>query len=457
MIDALIWFITVEFLSLIFLPVTFLLFKNLPDRGYAFGKALSILFVSFILWILSNMHVLPNDRWAIILIVALLTAVSCVLFWRYRQGIKEFILKNRGVIVATEVIFLSFFILYSVIRSYNPEIVNTEKPMDFAFLNAIMRTDYFPPHDPWLSGFNINNYYFGHMMMATLTKLTGISTAVSFNLSLSLIFALAAAGSFSIVYNLVKLCHKGLKTAIGFGIAAAVFLVILGNLEGALETGYAHHVGSDGFWNWVGINGLQTPYHSNNWYSSDFWWWWHASRVIPPVGGIDTITEFPYFSFLLGDLHAHLLALPFVLLSLAVILNLFAAEETLGLGWLKKNITPFILIVVCIGSLGAIHTWDLPIYLFIFVAAVWIQTRVRHSTERWWKGWVLIGVIAIAGAILFYLPFYLNMSTPVNGISLWKGPDARILHQQCVGQRARHRYWDQIKMSLPDKDTSLIV
>jgi YYY domain-containing protein len=373
--------------------------------------------------------VLPNTRWAIILIVVFFAVCSCVLFWRRRSEIKEYLSRNRSVIIATEAIFLSAFILYAVIRSYNPEIVNTEKPMDFAFLNAIMRTDYFPPHDPWLSGFSLNNYYFGHMIVATLSKFTGVSTAVSFNLSLALIFALAAAGAFSIVYNLVKMCHKGIKTAIGFGVIAAVFLLILGNLEGALETGYAHGMGSEGFWNWVGINGLQTPYHSGHWYPSEFWWWWHASRVIAPVGGIDTITEFPYFSFLLGDLHAHLLSLPFVLLSLTVILNLFATEEPLGLGWLRKNIAPFILMVICIGALGAIHTWDLLIYLFIFVAAVWIQTRVRHSTERWWKGWGLIGGIAIVGSILFYLPFYLNMSSPVNGISLWKGPDARILHQ----------------------------
>jgi YYY domain-containing protein len=429
LIDALIWFITVEFLSLIFLPVTFFLFKNLPDRGYAFGKALSILFVSFILWILSNMHVLPNEQWAIILIVVLLAAGSSVLFRRRRSEIKEYVAQNRGVIIATEAVFISAFILYSVIRSHNPEIAGTEKPMDFAFLNAIMRTDYFPPQDPWLSGFNINNYYFGHMMMATLTKFTGISTAVSFNLSLALIFALAAAGSFSIVYNLVKLCHKGSKSAIGFGIIAAVFLLILGNLEGALEMGYAHGAGSQGFWSWVNINGLQNPYHSGSWYPSEWWWWWHASRVISPVGGIDTITEFPYFSFLLGDMHAHILAMPFVLLSLAVILNLFAAQEPIGLGWLKKNIAPFILIVICIGSLGAIHTWDLPIYLFIFVAVIWIQTRIRHGMEPWWKSWGLIGVITVAGAILFYLPFYLNMNSPISGISLWKGPDARLLHQ----------------------------
>ena len=426
MIDALIWFITVEFLSLIFLPVTFLLFKNLPDRGYAFGKALSILFVSFILWILSSIHILPNDRWAIILIVALLTVASSVLFWRYRQKIREFVIKNRGVIIATEVVFLASFILYAVIRSYNSEIVNTEKPMDFAFFNAVMRTEYFPPHDPWLSGFTINNYYFGHMIMATLAKLTGINSAVSFNLSLALIFSLVAAGSFSIVFNLVRLCRGGFRTAITFGLVAAGFLLILGNLEGILEMLYAHGVGGQGFWSWIGIPDMNTPYHSLQWYPTQFWGaWWHASRVIPG----NTITEFPFFSFLLGDLHAHLLDLPFVLLSIAIVLNLFVTDEPVGLRWLRKNILPFILVIVCIGALGPIHTWDLPVYAFIFVAAVWIQTRIRHSTETWWKSWGLLSAIAVAGMLLFYLPFYLNMQSPILGIALWKGPNTRIFDQ----------------------------
>ena len=426
MIDALIWFITVEILGFIALPVTFRLFKGLPDKGYAFGKALSILLVSFVLWILSSAHILPNTRWAIILVVFLLVAGSFVLFWRQRKEIKEYLVQNRGVIIATEAVFVSAFILYAVIRSYNPEVNYTEKPMDFAFFNAIMRTQYFPPRDPWLSGFNLNNYYFGHMMMATLTKLTGISSSVCFNLSLVLLFALVAVGSFSIVFNLVRLCRGGMRTAIIFGLAAVGFLLILGNLEGVLEMLYAHGVGGQGFWSWIGIPDMNSPYHSLQWYPTQFWGaWWHASRII--LG--NTITEFPFFSFLLGDLHAHLLSLPFVLLSIAIVLTLFVTEEPLGLRWLRKNILPFILVIVCIGALGPIHTWDLPVYAFIFIAAVWIQTRIRHSTEAWWKSWGLLSAIAVAGMLLFYLPFYLNMQSPILGIALWKGPSTRIFYQ----------------------------
>ncbi|MEA1959012.1 MAG: DUF2298 domain-containing protein [Chloroflexota bacterium] len=427
MIDALVWFITVEILSLIFLPVTFLLFKRLPDRGYAFSKALSILLITFVVWLLSSIHILPNMQWAIILVVVFFAVCSFVLFWRRRSDIKEYISKNRGVIIAVEALFLGAFVLYGLVRAYNPEILYTEKPMDFAFLNAIIRTDYFPPQDPWLSGFSLNNYYFGHAIMATMAKLTGVGSAVAFNLSLALVFALASVGSFSIVYNLVRLCRGGIRVAIGFGLVAAGFLLAIGNLQGILEMFYAHGIGGEGFWSWIGIEGMNSPYQSSQWYPTEFWWWWHATRMIQVPGADYTIAEFPNFTFVLGDLHAHLLSLPFVLLSLAVCLNIFATKANLGLAWLKRNIVPFIIMIICIGSLGAIHTWDLPIYVFVFIGTIFIHAYMRRNEEgyRWWSGWMALSAIAIAGVFLCYLPFYINLKSPVTGIIPWDGPNTR--------------------------------
>jgi uncharacterized membrane protein len=259
LIDAFIWWLCVELLGLIALPATFVLFKSLPDRGYALGKALAILIVSFLLWFAASIHVLPNTRWAIILIIVLLALGSLFLLWRRRHELKSFISENRGVIIATEVIFLLAFVLYAVIRAYNPDIHFGEKPMDFVFLNGILRSEYFPPLDPWLSGHSISYYYFGYLMMATLTKLTGISSAISFNLSLALIFALTAIGAFSIVYNLVRMCRGGIKAAIGFGLVAAGFLLILGNLEGILELIHAHGLGGEASQGWRGQRGWLTP------------------------------------------------------------------------------------------------------------------------------------------------------------------------------------------------------
>jgi len=391
LIDAFIWFITVELLSLIVLPATLFLFKSLPDRGYAFGKALSILIISFLLWLASCAHVLPNTQWAIILIIALLAAGSLFIFIRRRSQIMSFLSEHRRVIIATEAIFLLSFVFFAVVRAYDPAIDWGEKPMDFAFLNGILRSEYFPPLDPWLSGHSISYYYFGYLMMATLTKLTGTASSVSFNLSIALIFALTAIGAFSIVYNLVRLRRGGNRAAIGFGLVAVGFVLILGNLEAVLELLHAHGFGSQGFWEWVGIAGLEgpegvgnPPYHSAHWYPTDHLWWWRATRVINTEvsggWGLDyTITEFPCFSFLFADLHPHLMALPFVLLNLGLCLEIMNSSASLGLAWLKRNWPKFLVFAICLGALGFINTWDLPTYIFLFALVALIAAYLARG------------------------------------------------------------------------------
>ncbi|MDY6916501.1 MAG: DUF2298 domain-containing protein, partial [Chloroflexota bacterium] len=432
MSDALVWWLTVELLGFIGLPIAFVLFKRLPDRGYAFGKVLSVLLVSFLVWLSASLHVLPNSRWAIVLVAALIAWASVIVFIRRRGEIVAALRNNIRPIVVTEVIFLLAFVLWAVVRAYNPEIIFTEKPMDFAFINGIMRSDYFPPLDPWLSGATLNNYYFGHMIMATLTKLTGVPAATAFNLSLALIFSLAAIGAFSIVYNLVKMSRGGDIAAVACGVVAAGFLLVLGNLEGVLEMLYAHGYGGEGFWAWIDIDGLDVAYYSDHWYPTQFWWWWHATRMIQTIVGdvcLDyTIAEFPNFTFILGDLHAHLLSLPFVLLSVAICLNIVATKVSLGLGWLRRNILPFVLMIVCLGALGPIHTWDLPVYVFLFIGAIMVQTRLRGGGAGWWKRWLPLTGMALAGVFLLYLPFYLNMDNPISGILPWVGPNSRWLY-----------------------------
>jgi YYY domain-containing protein len=432
--DAFIWWLAVELLGLIALPFTVVLFKKLPDRGYAFGKALSILFVSFLLWIAAYAHILPNSRWAIILIIAVLALGSLFLAIRRRNEIASFISQNRRVIIATEAIFLLSFVLLAVMRAYNPDILFGEKPMDFAFLNGILRSDYFPPNDPWLSGYSISYYYFGYLMMATLTKLTGIAPGVAFNLSLALIFALTTIGAFSIVYNLVKMSWGGMRAAIGFGLVAAGFLVILANLEGVLELFHAHGLGSDGFWSWVGIKDLDNPYHSASWYPTDHWWWWRSTRVIDTLSnGVSldyTITEFPLFSFLFADLHPHLMALPFVLLNLAFCLEVFSTPTALGLAWLKRNWPKLLVFALCLGSLGFINTWDLPTYTFIFVAAALIAAYwARGKIDLELLTNVGMFALALGGfALLFYLPYYIGLQTQVQGVSYVGDVDTRPFH-----------------------------
>ncbi|MCK4723870.1 MAG: hypothetical protein KAT75_11215, partial [Dehalococcoidia bacterium] len=268
------------------------------------------------------------------------------------------------------------------------------------------------------------------------TKAIGTAPGVAFNISLALIFALTAIGAFSIVYNLVRLSRGGLKAAIGFGLAGVGFLLILGNLMGVLDLLYAHGLGSEGFWKWVGIAGRDQPYHSAHWYPTAHWWWWGATRIINTLApGVDwgldyTITEFPFFSFIFADLHPHVMALPFVLLNLALCLQIMNSSTPHGLSWLRRNWPKLLVFAICLGALGFINTWDLPTYIFLFALAALIGAYLaRGRIDSRLLGDVgIFCLVLVACAVLFYLPYYLTVQTEVKGLGLIDNIDTRPIH-----------------------------
>ncbi|NLS80200.1 MAG: hypothetical protein GXY76_23425, partial [Chloroflexi bacterium] len=189
MLEGLIWLLLVEAMGLVALPIAMRLFRFLPDRGYAFAKPLGLLLVSYVVWLLGSFGLLRNEAVSILAVMALVAAVSARLYAANKADIQGFLRAQRRHIVTVELIFVAAFAIWALFRAYNPALDATERPMDLAFLNAILRSDRFPPNDPWLSGFAISYYYFGYLMMAMLAKLSGIAGAVSFNLSIALLFA----------------------------------------------------------------------------------------------------------------------------------------------------------------------------------------------------------------------------------------------------------------------------
>ncbi|MBI2846539.1 MAG: hypothetical protein HYX82_01510 [Chloroflexi bacterium] len=436
MANILLWWIGVEVVGILALPITLAFLKNLPDRGYIFSKPLGLLIVSYLLWLAGTARVLPNTRLSILLLLALLAIASSFILSRQWREFLAFLKKERAMIVASEVLFTLLFVLWAVLRAYDPHIAATEKPMDFAFLNAILRSQYFPPHDPWLSGYTINYYYFGYLVMATLTKLTGVTSSISFNLANPLLLALTATCGFSLVCNLVRK-HKGeekLREAIGVGIAGAILIGIMGNLEGILEFAHARGIGSPGFWQWIGIRGIEGPATGTSWFPNSTWWWWRATRVINTISGSQdldyTIEEFPFFSFLLGDMHPHVMALPFVLLSLAISLNLFFSLQSFSLASLIRNPLPFLLISLSLGALGFLNSWDFPTYAAIFMALLVIHGLLMPRISFWkvLRERLALGIVLLLIAILIYIPFYLSIEAPRQGIFPVLGVGTRPIH-----------------------------
>ncbi len=407
-----IWWLIVEILGLVTLPLAFRLFRALPDRGYALSKPLGILLCSYLFWILVSFGFLANKRDAIVFVILLGAAISWYLYSsRRKEGeeILSFLYRHRKVVLASELLFTVAFGLWALVRAYNPEIMGTEKPMEFAFLNAILRSERFPPQDPWLSGYGISYYYFGYLMMALLTRLSGLPSEVTFNLGIALLFALTLTGASSLVYNLVY-SEKEEGSALTFGFLGALLVTVIGNLEGVLEVLHTRGLGSASFWEGVDIRNLAAAPVSGQWLPTDHWWWWRASRVVHDVMlGRDTevIDEFPFFSFLLGDMHPHVLALPFVLLALALALNLFRSQERVD--WSEVG-----LLGLLVGGLGFLNSWDLPTYGLIVVAA--------YAIGRYIQGRATFGgILEFAGKLvifsfLLYLPFYLGLRSQVGGV-----------------------------------------
>ena len=212
MLATLSWWLILQLFALVALPLAWRLFARLPGRGYPLAKALGLLLVAYVLWLGATLHVLPNSFGGAVVALIVVAGAS---WWLGRDGwrrdadgvrpLAAWLKANRWLILATELLFLFVLVGWAAIRAYNPDIAGTEKPMEFAFVNGILRSPLFPPQDPWLSGYGISYYYFGYVMLAALVNLTGVDPAVAFNLGVALWYALVMIGAFGVVYDLVRL------------------------------------------------------------------------------------------------------------------------------------------------------------------------------------------------------------------------------------------------------------
>lgn len=484
MIAILSFWLIVQLFALAALPLAWRLCHALPERGYVLAKPLGLLLVSYAFWLGVSVGLLRNSAGGILLAWLLVAALS---FWLGREGLRRaegegsmpllrWLRANWRLLLTTELLFAGALALWAFVRSYDPAIASTEKPMEFAFLNGILRSERFPPLDPWLSGYAISYYYFGYVMMAVLTRLSGTPSGVGFVVCSAMWFALTVTTAFAVAYDLLE--ERGTEAPRQRGFVASVprcliallaplFVAVLGNLEVVFEVLYSRGLGSEAFWNWLDIKELRSMGQiTGRWFDlGGGWWWWRASRVIhdKTLAGAsqEVIDEFPFFSFLLGDMHPHVLALPFVLLAIALALNLLLASHQLQVAGSRSQIqdrqprtsnlhrltsnlqslisniqyhivdiwhslintfplgrTGLLLYALCLGGLAFLNTWDFPIYLFLTMLAC----GAARGLQRGKMDNRLLGETIAAGAllgvpgILFYLPFYLSFSSQAGGL-----------------------------------------
>jgi uncharacterized membrane protein len=422
LVNVLYWLLVIELIGLVAFPLAFAILPRLTDRGYSVAKPLGLLLLSWFMWMLGSLHLVPTNPYTLWTALFLASIASGWYAYCHREEIIEFVRRERHSILIGEGVFLLVYLAWVIYRSYDPSINTTEQPMDFAFLNASVIANFFPPEDPWLRGNDVPYYYFGYLMMGNLTELTFIPARISYNLALALIPALAAGAAFGLVYNLIRAHGGSALKAVGFALLAPVLLLITSNLEGVLEFVRLREFGAASFWNWIGIKDLG-PVDTSSWRPNDYLWWWRGSRVIDTLnaqgGSLDyIITEFPFFSFILGDLHPHVMSIPFILLFVSYSLNFFLTPVTFGSRWVRSHFGTVFIAALLLGGLAFINAWDIVPFAVLWVVLV-IFKAARQEENGWPRVLPLIWPVIITTlflAILMYTPYYLSVDSQASGI-----------------------------------------
>ncbi len=426
MLDALLWLLTVELIGLAAFPLAFYLLPRLADRGFTLSKPFGILLVSYLFWILGLAHV-PTGQPIAIALVLLMATVSAYIAYRNLDELRDFIVREWRTLINAEAVFLVFFIGWAVFRSYDPFINHTEQPMDLALLSASINSQVGHPEDPWLRGESISYYYFGYWMMGAISQIAAVPSNIAYNLAMALIPAMGAMGIFGLVFNMVRMDKARWGYAIVAGIAATLFLGIVSNLEGVLEFMRLNGMGSQGFYDWIRINGLDGPADMppQSWTPPDFWWWFHASRVINTFDGIhfidNTIQEFPFFSFLLGDMHPHVMSVPFVLLFVSIALNFYRLPADFWRSYRSPYTYAIILMAALVlGGLGFNNLWDMPTFAALLIGVLALRQYREGNDIRQSFALALFPVVlaVIVLAALMFSPYLLDINAGVNGIGV---------------------------------------
>ena len=374
------------------------------DAAWGFGRLITWLVVSLTIWFLGHFKIPVNQQIFIYLFIFGL-AVWSILFIKQRQNqVKQFLKNNWKIILTQEFIFLFFFFFLPIIRGFNPAIEGLEKFMDVGFIAGYLRSPTLPAQDMWLAGFNINYYTFGHFMGAIVTQFWNIGVDYSYNLLLGLIMGLVAINAFSFVYNFVseifdlrgkKITQKKAKLGTSTAIKAALIAVFLLSFSG---------------------NGHPTWYLFTN-QSFEGYWYPNATRFIE-----NTIHEFPAYSYIVSDLHAHVWGLPIVIF---ILFNIFLWLKVLLKTRVKKvRLTQIIkqkyfpqatVLGLLLGIAISTSTWDFFVYGLLMVI---ISSIILVINYKLFYHLLFSALIILITALLTTSPWLLNFESISEGIKV---------------------------------------
>lgn len=452
------WFLIIEILGILFFPITALIFSNLSDKGYSISKPFGILILGFISWICSSLYIFPMNQVSLSIVLLIITLPSIYIFFANKTKFISFFNEHKNIILLTELLWILVFILWLIYRSFDPSINHTEQPMDHGLLTSSIQTTIGVPKDIWLSSHSVNYYYFGYWIMGAIAKISHTPPHIAYNLALVIIPALTSSAIFGLLSNISRsLPYRKLNLLI-IGLSTFIFVNISSNLEPTLELLNTLKLIPAKLLSWIDIPGL-TANHADSLSSlvpQDHWWWWRASRVINSKNVNDitdyTIQEFPAFSFLIGDLHPHVMALPFLLIFIAFCWNILKTPKVFShsLGnekSLSSNSFSFIptnpkrnsageisvyknaysqkfiilfFTSILFGSLSFINIWDFPVLLMLLTASLslWIYQNNQFSVKLFLTKIFPFVFVSLILAFVIFFPYFGNLSSSIKGLGV---------------------------------------
>ncbi len=440
--DILRWLVALELIGLATAPIGARVFPTWPDRGFGFSKILGLVLVGHFLWFTGMLGITPFTGPAIVVVTAALAFVAWRgSGWQLLRGNHA----TRRLWITEEALFLVVFLVGCAVRSASPAIAGQEKQMDLTFLHSLIQATTLPATDAWLAGFGLPYYYFGYLLQALIPKAMAIEPAVAYNLGMVTVWSLGALGAFTLVTNLLTMPGARMgdaplsapirpTQAAFWGILAAFMLTVMGNLQALAEVLLNRGIGDHAFWTGFGIKNL-SALPVDAWFPTDGGWWFRAARVIPNIEP-DGITEFPYFSFLLGDLHPHFMALPLALLVLGLAANHLwpPPPEAQGTDWVGRASRLWVPAVV-LGIIIPANTWEVPLLWGTYSAGSFVGARVQgqplgaslRTAVAHSLGILILGALLVAPYFVAYVSQPLGLGivttrTPLGSLFILFGP-----------------------------------
>ncbi len=460
-LGVILWYVSVFLLGLLVYPLLRIALPGLPDHGYPLARTAGMLVLAYLTWLAGSVNI-PFSRLTISLVLLLMAAGGGYLAFRQREALRSEWKSRRTYFLVIEGLVLAFFLLFLFIRLGNPDLWHPykggEKPMDFSYFNAVLKSTTFPPYDPWYAGGYLNYYYWGFVFVGVLVKWLGIVPSFAYNLIIPTLFSMVTMGAFSIAFNLSHRRHDmdeghdpgdeapspppQAARPYWIGLASALGMAVLGNLgtlrmfaKGWEQLGVpggltdstpflARVTGLFAGLNQALFHGASLPYSLGDWY-------WIPSRAIPAPNDVEPITEFPMFTFLYADLHAHMIALAISMLALT-----WAVAVLLGKARWQSVGAAVLSLVVGGLAIGALYPTNLSdIYTYLPLGMLPLGYAIYRYTDVTRFPWlrrvsVTLKRLALAGAAMLllavlsyglYLPYRLWYAQPYSSVISWTG------------------------------------